>query len=328
MKTVFVTGGAGFIGSHFCKIARLNGYNPVTFDNLSTGHKEFVKWGDFIQGDIHDYNLLINSFKKYKPMAIFHFAGSIEVGESVINPYKYYDNNITATVTLLKAMIENNIKNIIFSSSAAIFGMPDVKVINENTKENPINPYGRTKLITENILEDFNKAYGINYTALRYFNASGADPDCEIGETHEPPNHIIPIVLEKYKKGEEIKVFGGNWNTRDGTCLRDYIHVNDLARAHVLALEKMVINNQSQKINLGTGNGFTVLEVIKNAEKVVNGKIKYKVVERRKGDPESLVCDNKFAREYLNWNIEFTDIKDHILHMWNWVNKKYDFKCN
>ena len=322
MKTILVSGGAGYIGSHFCKIAKQSGYNPVVFDNLSTGRRDFVKWGELVEGDLHDYNLLVDTFKKYKPIAVIHFAASIEVGESVINPYKYYDNNVVATLNLLKAMLDCKINNIIFSSTSATYGMPDSNIINENTPQNPINPYGETKLIVEKILEDFHKAYGLNYTALRYFNASGGDPDCELGETHQPSNHLIPIVLEKYMNNEEVKVFGGDWNTRDGTCIRDYVHVNDLARAHTLALEKMLSTNQSKKINLGSGTGFTVLEIIKKSEEVVGDKIKYKIVERRSGDPEALVCDNKLAREYLGWNIEFKDVKNHILHTWNWLNRK------
>ncbi len=322
MKTILITGGAGYIGSHFCKVAKQNGYNPVVFDNLSTGKKEFVKWGDLVIGDLHDYNLLIDTFKKYNPIAVVHFAASIEVGESVVNPYKYYDNNVISTLTLLNAMINSNIKNIIFSSTAAIFGMPNVSIVNENTEKLPINPYGASKLMVEQILDDFNKAYNINYTALRYFNASGADPDGELGETHEPANHLIPIVLEKYMNNEEVEVFGGDWNTKDGTCIRDYVHVVDLANAHVLALEKMLNTNQSKKINLGTGSGFSVLEIIKKSEEVIGDKIKYKIVNRRAGDPEMLVCDNNLAKEYLNWDIKFKDVKNHILHTWNWLNRK------
>lgn len=322
MKTILVTGGAGYIGSHFCKIAKKNGYNPVVFDNLSTGRRDFVKWGDLIEGDLHDRDLLVETFKKYKPIAVVHFAASIEVGESVINPYKYYDNNVVATLVLLKAMVDCKINNIIFSSTAATFGMPKESIIDENTPQIPINPYGESKLMVEKILEDFNKAYGLNYTALRYFNASGGDLECELGETHQPANHIIPIVLEKYMKNEEVKVFGGDWKTKDGTCIRDYIHVNDLANAHILALEKMLKFNKSKKINLGSGAGFSVLEIIEKAEKVVKNKIKYKIVERRAGDPECLICDNKLAKEYLGWNIEFNDVVNHISHTWNWLNKK------
>lgn len=321
MKTIIVTGGAGFIGSHFCKIAKKNGYNPVVFDNLSTGKKEFVKWGDFVQGDLHNYDLLIDTFRKYRPIGVVHFAASIEVGESVKNPYKYYDNNVVCSLNLLKAMIDSEVKNILFSSTAAIFGIPDVDIINEDTPKQPINPYGDSKLMVEKIMDDFRKAYGLNYTALRYFNASGADPDTEIGETHEPPNHLIPIILERYANDQEIKVFGGDWNTKDGTCIRDYIHVNDLAEAHLLALEKMLESGESKKLNLGSGEGYSVLEIIKKSEEVLGNKVKYTIVERRDGDPETLICDNKLAKNYLEWTPKFSDVKDHISHAWKWVQK-------
>ena len=321
-KTILVTGGAGYIGSHFCKIAKKNGYNPVVFDNLSTGIKDFVKWGDFVFGDLNNYELLVETLKKYNPIAVIHFAASIEVGESVKNPYKYYMNNVFNTINLLKAMIDCNIKNIIFSSSAAIFGMTNQENIKEDTEQKPINPYGETKLMIEKILEDFRKAYNINYTSLRYFNASGADPDGELGEIHKPATHFISIVLEKYKSNQTVEVFGGDWNTKDRTCIRDYIHVCDLGNAHILALEKMLKTNQSKKINLGTGNGISVLEIIKYTEEVVNDKIKYKIIARREGDSERTICDNTLAKEYLNWDIQYNDIKEHITHSWNWMKKR------
>ena len=319
MQTIFVAGGAGFIGSHFCKIASKNGYKIVVYDNLSTGKREFVKYGDFIEGDLNNYDLLIQTFKKYNPVAVVDFAGFIQVGESVKNPYKYYYNNVVATLNLLKAMIDCDVKNIIFSSTAATFGIPKENIINENTPQNPINPYGESKLMVEKILEDFRKAYNLNYTILRYFNASGADLDGEFGEIHNPPCHLIPIILDKYKKNEEIKIFGGDWNTKDGTCIRDYIHVNDLANAHILALQKMLNTKTSIKLNLGSGKGYSVLEIIQKAEEVVGNKIKYTITDRRSGDPEQLICDNTLAKEYLGWNIEFIDIKDHIKHSWNWI---------
>lgn len=321
MQTILITGGAGFIGSHFCKIASKQGYNLVIYDNLSTGYRDFVKWGTLIEGDLNNYNLLLETLKKYKPTVVIHFASSIEVGESVINPIKYYENNLLNTINLLKAMNECQIKNIIFSSTAAIFGIPNIALINENTLQNPINPYGQSKLMVEKVLNDFDRAYGIKSICLRYFNASGADPEFEIGELHTPPNHLIPIILENYKQNKIIKIFGGNWNTKDGTCIRDYIHVNDLASAHLLALKKLLLDQKSNKINLGTGSGFSVLEIIKKAEEVVKDKIKYEIVERRAGDPETLICDNKLAKEYLNWRIEFSDVKSHILHNWQWINK-------
>lgn len=322
MKTLLVVGGAGFIGSHFCKVANKEfGYNIIVYDNLSTGKKEFTKWGKLIIGDLSNYDLIFQTIKKYNPIAVVHFAAFMQVGESVINPYKYYDNNVANTLNLLKAMNECSIKNIIFSSTAAIFGRPNTKFINENTIKSPINPYGRSKLMIEQILDDFDIAYGIKNICLRYFNASGADPACEIGEIHQPAIHLIPIILEKYKKKEILNIFGGDWNTKDGTCIRDYIHVYDLAIAHILALEKLIGNKQSMKINLGSGNGFSVLDIVKTTEKIINDKINYKIVDRREGDPEILVCDNQLALKYLNWKIKYKNVEDHILHQWNLVNK-------
>ena len=322
MKTLLVTGGAGYIGSHFCKVASKQGYNIVVYDNLSTGRRDFVKWGELVEGDLNNYELLVSTFKKYNPVAVVHFAASIEVGESVTNPAKYYENNVCNTLNLLNAMKDYGIENIIFSSTAATFGMPETSVINEETPQKPINPYGGTKLICEQMLEDFDRAYGIKYTALRYFNASGGDVDGELGETHEPANHLIPIVLENYKNNRMTKVFGGDWNTKDGTCIRDYVHVNDLASAHILSLEKLLETRVSKKINLGTGEGFSVLEIIKTSEKIVGDKIKYEIIDRRAGDPEGLVCDNTFARKYLGWEVEFQDVFNHIKHTWDWLNRK------
>lgn len=319
METILVTGGAGYIGSHFCKVAKQNGYNPVVYDNLSTGFRNLVKWGELVEGDIKNTDLLTETFKKYEPIAVVHFAACSQVGESMKNPYKYYENNVCGTLNLLKTMIDCNIKNIIFSSTAAIFGIPEHLPINENTPKNPINPYGKSKLMIENILEDFDKSYGLKYTALRYFNASGSDPDCETGECHNPETHLIPIVCQTaLGKREKMQIFGSDYNTKDGTCVRDYIHVMDLANAHVLALEKMLESQKSQKINLGTNNGFSNLEIMKAAEEVVGHEINYTIGERRIGDPDTLICDNSFAKEYLNWTIKYNDVKDHIRHTINW----------
>lgn len=321
-KTILVTGGAGYIGSHFCKEAYKNGYNVVVFDNLSTGKKEFVKWGELIVGDLNDYNLIVKTLNTYKPVCVVHFAASIEVGESVKNPAKYYKNNVINTLNLLKAMNECNIKNIVFSSTASIFYVPDGSKINENATKLPQNPYAKTKLMVENILEDFAIAYDLKYTCLRYFNASGADPDGELGETHFPPNHLITIVLDNYKNNKITKIFGNNYPTKDGTCIRDYVHVSDLATAHILAIEKMLETRQSVKINLGTGNGYSVLEIIKATENVLNTKVNYEIVDRRVGDPACLICDNSFAKEYLGWTPKYLNVEEHISHAWGWMNKK------
>ena len=322
MQTIIVTGGAGYIGSHFCKVAKQNGYNPVVYDNLSTGFEKLVKWGDFVKGDIKDTELLTQTFKKYNPIAVVHFAAYSQVGESMKNPYKYYENNVGGTLNLLKTMIDCNIKNIIFSSTAAIFGIPEQLPINENTPKNPINPYGKSKLMIENILEDFDKTYNLKYTSLRYFNASGSDPDCETGECHNPETHLIPIVCQTaLGKRESMQIFGNDYNTKDGTCIRDYIHVIDLANAHILALNKMLETQQSQKINLGTNQGFSNLEIMQSAEEVVGHKINYTIGDRRIGDPDILICDNTFAKQYLNWNIKYNDVKDHIRHTIAWQSK-------
>lgn len=322
MQNLLVVGGAGYIGSHFCKIAKQNGYNPVVYDNLSTGFKKLVKWGEFIEGDIKNTKLLSDVLIKYKPVAVVHFAAYSQVGESMKNPYKYYENNVGGTLNLLKVMKDCDVKNIIFSSTAAIFGIPEHLPINENTPKNPINPYGKSKLMIENILEDFDNSYGIKYTALRYFNASGSDPECETGECHNPETHLIPIVCQTALGiRESMQIFGNDYNTKDGTCIRDYIHVIDLANAHILALKKMLETQKSMKINLGTNNGFSNLEIMKKAEEVVGHKINYTIGARRIGDPDILVCDNTFAKEYLGWEIQYNDVKDHIEHTINWQKK-------
>ena len=319
-ETILVVGGAGYIGSHFCKEANKNGYHIVVFDNLSTGKKEFAKYGSLVVGDLNDYNLIVEVLKKYKPAVVVHFAASIEVGESVKNPCKYYENNVINTINLLKAMNECGCKNIIFSSTASIFYSQYGVKIDENTTKLPQNPYAKTKLMVENILDDFAVAYGFKYICFRYFNAAGADPDGDLGETHQPFSHLIPIVLNNYKNNKVIKIFGNDYDTRDGTCIRDYIHVSDLARAHVLAVEKILNTDKSIKINLGTGNGYSVLEIIKSTEIVLNTKLNYEITERREGDPAYLVCDNSLADEYLGWKPKYMDVKEHILHTWNWMN--------
>lgn len=322
MPTLLVTGGAGYIGSHFCKIAKRNGFEVVVYDNLSTGNRNFVKWGDLVVADLHDYFSLVETMQKYQPLAVIHFAASIEVGESVTNPAKYYDNNVISTLNVLRAMLACKVKHIIFSSTSATYGIPDNASIGEDTPQKPINPYGASKLMVEQILADFSHAYELDYTALRYFNASGGDPEGELGETHQPSNHLIPIVLESVLYPErKLKVFGGDWHTPDGSCIRDYIHVNDLATAHLLALHKLQQTGQSKCINLGIGKGFSVLEIIKAAEEVTGHKISYEVVGRRAGDPEALICDNTLAKQYLGWQPQYLDVHEHVLHTWNWLQK-------
>ena len=256
MKNILVIGGAGYIGSHTVKMLAEKGYNPVVLDNLSKGHREAVRNYPFELGDLGDKATLSEVFKKHKIDAVMHFAAFIEVGESVKEPSKYYHNNVAKVLNLLDAMVENNIKYFVFSSTAATFGEPVKEKIDETHPQLPINPYGNTKLMVEKMLSDFDTAYGLKATALRYFNASGADDSGEIGESHNPETHLIPIVLQAAAgKRPSIKMFGNDYPTPDGTCIRDYVHVNDLARAHILALEKMFKDNVSERFNLGSGNG-------------------------------------------------------------------------
>jgi UDP-arabinose 4-epimerase len=261
-ENILVTGGAGYIGSHVCKALHAAGYNPVTYDNLSSGHDWAVKWGPLERGDILDAPRLKEVFASYKPAAVMHFAALIVVGESVENPAKYYRNNVAGSLSLLEAMRAQGVNHFIFSSTAAVYGLPEIVPISETATERPINPYGETKLIVERMLRDFGGAYGLNWTALRYFNAAGADPDGEIGEAHDPETHLIPIVLEAIQgKRGRVNVFGTVYDTRDGTCVRDYIHVCDLADAHVAALDRVRRGGSSTAYNLGNGAGFTVHEV-------------------------------------------------------------------
>jgi len=319
---ILVIGGAGYIGSHTVKHLIENGYEVVVADNLSTGHKEAVTTPNFELADLADKESLNRVFKKYKIDTVIHFAGFIAVGESVENPAKYYRNNVIGTLNLLDIMLENKVKNIIFSSTAAVFGNPEYTPIDEAHPTAPINPYGKTKLMIENIFTDYRSAYGLNYIALRYFNASGCSSDTSIGESHNPETHLIPLVLKAIKgERENIKIFGTDYNTPDGTCIRDYIHVEDLALAHRLALEK--IEQFSGTINLGTCTGTSVKEIITIAEKITGKSCATIVEKRRTGDPAILCADNKKAGEILGWHPTHT-MEDIIRTAWNWeLNRKY-----
>lgn len=324
MKNILVIGGAGYIGSHTVKMLAEKGYNPVVYDNLSKGHREAVKDYPFEMGDLGDAVRLSEVFKKHKIDAVMHFAAFIEVGESVKEPAKYYNNNVSKVLTLLDTMVEQGIKYFVFSSTAATFGEPVKEKIDESHPQSPINPYGNTKLMVEKILTDFDNAYGLKSTALRYFNASGADDSGEIGESHNPESHLIPIVLQAAAgKRPSIKMFGDDYPTPDGTCVRDYVHVNDLARAHILALEKMFSDNKSERFNLGSGNGFSVAELVKEAKKITGVDFKVEVAPRREGDPAVLVADSTKARQVLGWEPEYT-LTQIIETAWKWEqNRKY-----
>ena len=306
---ILVTGGAGYIGSH-CVLALLqNNYDVIIFDNLSTGHKETVEklsqYGkvEFYQGDLTNLNELNDLFSKYNIDAVIHFAAFSQVGESMLNPAKYYRNNVYGSLNLLDAMIIHNVTKIVFSSTAATYGEPVYTPIDENHPQNPINTYGRTKLMIENIMDDYDRAYNLNSVRLRYFNVAGADEKTRVGEWHEPETHLIPNILKSvFSNGKTFQMFGTDYDTKDGTCVRDYINVEDLALAHVLALKYLENGGKTNYFNLGTNEGNTVKEVFKACEVVTQKQIPVDIQPRRLGDPASLVADNTKAKEVLGWN--------------------------
>jgi UDP-glucose 4-epimerase len=322
---ILITGGAGYIGSHCVVELMRNGYECLVVDNLSNGHFKAVKTPNFVKADLSDIKALRDVFGKYSIEAVIHFAADAYVGESVTNPQKYYYNNVVNTLNLLSVMNENNVKNIVFSSTCATYGNPEYVPIDENHPQSPINPYGRTKLIIEGILKDYDRAYGLKYIALRYFNAAGADNSENIGESHSPESHIIPLVLKASQSKEtSLKIFGNDYATPDGTCLRDYIHVNDLASAHRLALAKLLSGAESDFYNLGTGTGTSVMEIIKLSEKITGENIPYELAERREGDPPVLVASNTKAKEKLGWVAKYTNPEEIIKTAWNWeINKQF-----
>ena len=322
---VLVTGGAGYIGSHFVKLLLNEGVDVIVFDNLSRGHREAVpETVPFENVDLVDHEKLNRLLGKYSIDSVVHFAALAYVGESVDHPERYYQNNVVGSFNLINALNNAGIKNFIFSSTCSIYGNPIITPISENESEKPINPYANTKLTVEKILKDFNTAYDFKYISLRYFNAAGADPEGEIGESHEPETHLIPLVLETASgKKDEIKIFGDDYQTKDGTCIRDYIHVTDLADAHFKALKFLEEKNDSTIINLGTGEGNSVKEIVAKTEEVTGKKINSRIVERRAGDPAVLVADNSKAKELLGW-VPQQNIEAIISSAWNWhLNKKY-----
>jgi UDP-glucose-4-epimerase GalE len=316
---ILVTGGAGYIGSHCCKALRQKGHHPITVDNLVYGHKEFARWGEFFKGDAGNPAHLKKCFSRHKIDAVMHFAAYAYVGESVADPLKYYENNLRNTIQLLHTIMENGVNAIVFSSTCATYGNPERIPIDENHPQNPINPYGKTKRMIEEILADYDAAYGLKYMSLRYFNAAGADPDAEIGEDHDPETHLIPLVLDvAAEKRPAIKVFGTDYQTPDGTCIRDYIHVTDLAQAHLLALEQLIGGAGSNAYNLGNGRGFSVLDVIEHAKKITGKEIAVENVDRRPGDPPVLIASNEKAVKELGWKPQYADLDDIIGTAWRW----------
>ena len=310
---ILVTGGAGYIGSH-CVLALLDiKKDVVIFDNLSTGHIETVeklkKYGNvyFQQGDLQKYEDIQSVFKNYKIEAVVHFAAFSQVGESVTNPQKYYLNNVGGTMNLLRSMLENDVKKIVFSSTAATYGEPEYTPIDENHPQNPINPYGQSKLMIEKIMDDYDRAYGLRSVRLRYFNVAGADSQNRVGEWHEPETHLIPNILKStFSGGQTFKMFGTDYDTKDGTCVRDYINIEDLAKAHILALDYLNKGGETNFFNLGTNDGNTVKEVFYACEKITQKSIPVDICPRREGDPASLVADNNKAKVTLNWKPQNT----------------------
>lgn len=322
---VLVVGGAGYIGSHMVKQLALAGNNVITLDNLSYGYRDAVKYGEFIEGDLGDSSILDAIFQSGDIDAVMHFAGFIQVGESVIKPAMYYHNNVVNTHALLDAMLRHHVKNFIFSSTAAIFGEPEYTPIDEKHNKQPINPYGHSKLMIEQILDDYDRAYGLRATCLRYFNAAGADPDGELGERHIPETHLIPLILQAASgRREDIKVFGDDYATDDGTCVRDYIHINDLCDAHSLALHQMMQQDKSARYNLGNGKGFSVKQVIDVAKQVSGNDFKVTIEPRRAGDPAILVADATLANHQLNWQPKFAQLEDIVKTAWDW---EMNFLC-
>ncbi len=322
---LLITGGAGYIGSHMNKLASSLGRETLVLDNLVHGHREFLKWGDFVYQDLNDLEGLRKVFKTHPIEAVVHFAAYCYVHESMKDPGKYYNNNLTGTLNLLRAMLENDVDTIIFSSTCAVYGFALEVPLTEKHKKDPINPYGRSKYMIEQMLEDYSRAYGLKYACLRYFNAAGADVDTEIGEWHEPETHLIPLVLDTAMgKREKLTVFGNSHGTPDGTCIRDYIHVTDLAQAHVLMLEHLERNGGNYAVNLGNGDGYSILEVIEAAERISGKPVPYAYGEANPGDPPQLVAASESARSLLGWDPKHFGLDAIIGSAWEWHKRLYN----
>ncbi|HJU16720.1 MAG TPA: UDP-glucose 4-epimerase GalE [Stellaceae bacterium] len=307
-QSILVTGGAGYVGSHACKALSRAGYCPVAFDNLSRGHRRAVRWGPFVEGDIADRAGLVAAIAQYRVSAVMHFAAFAYVGESVADPALYYRNNLVGTLTLLEAMRETGLERIVFSSTCATYGVPDAVPIPEGARQLPVNPYGDSKLAIERALHWY-RAHGLRSVSLRYFNAAGADRDGEIGERHEPETHLIPLVLEAaLGRRPHVEIYGTDYPTPDGTAIRDYIHVEDLAAAHVAALEHLAAGGETLALNLGTGSGHSVREVIAAAERVSGRRVPWRAAPRRPGDPPALVADAQLAALRLGWPARASDL--------------------
>ncbi|MFE0018062.1 UDP-glucose 4-epimerase GalE [Mesorhizobium sp. NPDC059054] len=308
-RRILVTGGAGYIGSHTAKLLRSRGLEPVVYDNLATGNRSSVRWGPFVHGDVLDTVHLTRTMERFQPAAAIHFAASAYVGESVADPSKYYRNNVAGMLSLLDAARQAGLEKMIFSSSCATYGVPASLPIAETMPQVPINPYGKTKLIAEQMLADYAAAFGLHYVALRYFNACGADPEGELGEWHDPETHLIPrALLAAAGRIERLEVFGDDYDTADGTCVRDYIHVSDLAWAHVLAYEHLARGGRNLAVNLGTGRGASILEILETIDRVTGHSVPIAIQPRRAGDPPALYADPSLARSALGFSPQYSDL--------------------
>jgi UDP-glucose-4-epimerase GalE len=307
--SVLVTGGAGYVGSHACKALARAGYRPVTYDDLRAGHREAVRWGPLVEADVGDHARLVEALRKYDVGAVMHFAGSTSVAVSMVDPAGYFRNNVAASLVLLEAMRACEVGAIIFSSSAAVYGVPERSPIAEDDPKQPVNPYGESKLMMERMLAWCGTAYGLAHGSFRYFNAAGADPECEIGEDHNPEHHLIPLVLDvALGRRAAIDVYGCDYPTPDGTAVRDYVHVRDLAEAHVAGLQRLLAGGDSFRLNLGTGQGLSVREAIAAVERVTGRPVPQRSASRRPGDPPALVADPTRARATLSWTPHLSDI--------------------
>ncbi|RAP27950.1 UDP-glucose 4-epimerase GalE [Candidatus Marinamargulisbacteria bacterium SCGC AG-343-D04] len=321
--SIAVIGGAGYIGSHACKELHKQGFTPIVIDDFSTGHADFVKWGPSIHCSLHDYDTLCQVFKTHKPSAVMHFAAKIDVSESTQNPHKYYYNNVSGTLTLLKAMIDSHIHTLIFSSTAAVYGNPLESRLSETHPCHPLNPYGKSKYAVEQIIQDFEKAYGLKSVIFRYFNAAGADPDTEIGEDHSPETHLIPNIFFAAAGKKELSIYGNDYPTPDGSCIRDYIHVTDLAKAHVSACHYLFDKGDSTILNLGHSTGFSVLEILQKAEQITQKKIPFAIKKRREGDASQLIADNQMVKKILHWSPDHSDIDQILSTSWKWFQHRF-----
>ncbi len=325
-QAVLVTGGAGYIGAHCCKALYEAGYLPVCYDNLSSGHESFVKWGPLVVGDIADAGKLTETMAAHGVVAVMHFAAFSAVGESVIDPQKYYQNNLAGTLALLQAMRDTNVLRLVFSSTGAVYGQADSKPIAEAAAGRPINPYGMSKWMIEQVLADYRPAYGLNSFSLRYFNACGDDSGGEIGELRDPETHLIPRAMMALQGHVDFSVFGEDYATPDGTAIRDYIHVADLAEAHILALKCLLNGHEGGALNLGTGSGFSVLQILKAIAQEAGREVPYIVRERRTGDPEFLVADPSAAFEVLGFRPVSSDLVTIVRTAWAWHRKTHPLR--